>query len=53
MDYDNKKNELEREFLEMAKGKQSETDKMKYDDLEAHKRIGLERELWDGEKADL
>ena len=26
---------------------------MRYDDLEANKRLNLEREMWDGEKTDL
>lgn len=53
MDIDNKKMELEREFLEMTKGKAHDTDKMRSDDLEANKRLNLEREMWDGEKTDL
>ena len=53
MDLDNKKMELEREFLEITKNKNSDTDKIRYDDLEANKRLNLEREMWDGEKTDL
>ncbi len=53
MDIDNKKMELEREFLEMTKGKTNDSDKMRNDDLESNKRLNLEREMWDGEKTDL
>jgi hypothetical protein len=45
--------ELEREFLELTKNKHTDTDKMRVDDLEANKRLNLEREMWDGEKTDL
>ena len=45
--------ELEREFLEITKNKQGDVEKLRVDDLEANKRLGLEREMWDGEKADL
>jgi hypothetical protein len=53
MDLDNKKMELEREFLEITRTKVTDTDKIRGDDLEANKRLNLERELWDGEKTDL
>ena len=53
MDIDNKKAEMEREYLEMMRGKQHDTEKVRTDDLEANKRLNLERELWDGEKTDL
>lgn len=53
MDLDNKKMELEREFLELTKNKVSDADRMRTDDLEANKRLNLEREMWDGEKTDL
>lgn len=53
MDLDNKKMELEREFLELTKNKTSDADRMRTDDLEANKRLNLEREMWDGEKSDL
>jgi vacuolar-type H+-ATPase subunit I/STV1 len=53
MDLDNKKMELEREFLELTRTKHTDTDKIRTDDLEANKRLNLERELWDGEKTDL
>lgn len=53
MDLDNKKMELEREFLELTRTKQTDTEKIRGDDLEANKRLNLERELWDGEKTDL
>ena len=45
--------ELEREFLEITKNKQGDVEKLRVDDLEANKRLGMEREMWDGEKADL
>ena len=53
MDLDNKKMELEREFLEITKNKHQDVDKIRVDDLEANKRLNLEREIWDGEKTDL
>lgn len=53
MDLDNKKMELEREFLEVTKNKNQDSDKLRIDDLEANKRLNLEREMWDGEKTDL
>lgn len=53
MDLDNKKMELEREFLEITKTKHHDTDKIRGDDLEANKRLNLEREMWDGEKTDM
>lgn len=53
MDVDNKKMELEREFLELTKTKQMDTEKMRVDDMEANKRLNLEREMWEGEKTDL
>ncbi len=45
--------ELEREFLEITKSKVTDVDRLRVDDLEANKRLNLERELWDGEKTDL
>jgi chromosome segregation ATPase len=53
MDLDNKKMELEREFLEITKTKHSDKDRMRVDDMEANKRLNLEREMWEGEKTDL
>jgi len=53
MDVDNKKMELEREFLELTKSKHVDHDRMRVDDLEANKRLNLEREMWEGEKTDL
>lgn len=45
--------ELEREFLELTKNKASDVDRVRVDDVEASKRLNLEREMWDGEKTDL
>jgi hypothetical protein len=45
--------ELEREFLEITKNKVGDADRLRVDDLEANKRLNLEREMWDGEKTDL
>ncbi len=45
--------ELEREFLELTKSKQTDGERIRVDDLEANKRLNLEREMWDGEKTDL
>lgn len=45
--------ELEREFLELTKTKQGDADRMRVDDMEANKRLNLEREMWEGEKTDL
>ena len=53
MDLDNKKMELEREFLELTRNKGSDVDRLRVDDMEANKRLNLEREMWDGEKTDL
>lgn len=53
MDLDNKKMELEREFLEITRSKNTDGDRLRVDDLEANKRLNLEREMWDGEKTDL
>jgi len=53
MDLDNKKMELEREFLELTRNKGVDNDRLRVDDLEANKRLNLEREMWDGEKTDL
>lgn len=53
MDVENKKMELEREFLEVTKTKNHDHDRLRVDDLEANKRLNLEREMWDGEKTDL
>jgi len=53
MDLDNKKMELEREFLELTRNKQTDGERLRVDDLEAAKRLNLEREMWDGEKTDL
>jgi hypothetical protein len=36
MDLDNKKMELEREFLELTRTKHTDTDKIRTDDLEAN-----------------
>ena len=53
LDLDNKKMELEREFLELTRSKQTDGERLRVDDLEAAKRLNLEREMWDGEKTDL
>jgi hypothetical protein len=53
IDLDNKKMELEREFLEMTKMKHGDNDKMASGDMEANKRLNLEREMWEGERTDL
>jgi hypothetical protein len=53
IDLDNKKMELEREFLELTRNKQTDGDRLRVDDLEANKRLNLEREMWDGEKTDI
>jgi len=45
--------ELEREFLELTKSKATDGDRLRTDDLEANKRLNLEREMWEGEKTDL
>jgi len=44
---------MEREYLEMMRNQGHDDHKIKTDDLEANKRLNLERELWDGEKTDL
>ena len=45
--------ELEREFLELTRNKQEDVTKLRVDDLEANKRLSLERQMWEGEKTDL
>jgi len=45
--------ELEREFLELTRNKGTDVDKLRVDDMEANKRLNLEREMWEGEKTDL
>jgi hypothetical protein len=45
--------ELEREFLELTRNKQTDVERLRVDDLEAAKRLNLEREMWEGEKTDL
>lgn len=53
IDLDNKKMDLEREFLELTRNKTTDVDRLRVDDMEANKRLNLEREMWDGEKTDL
>ena len=53
LDFENKKMELEREYIELTKSKHADLDRVKHEDLETHKRLNLEKELWDGERIDL
>jgi hypothetical protein len=50
---DNKKMELERQYLEMTRNRQMEVQGIRGEDERAQKRFKLERELWEGEKTDL
>jgi hypothetical protein len=49
----NKKQEMEREFIELNKRSLLELGNQKKDDLNSHQRSALERELFEGEKIDL
>uniref|UniRef100_A0A7S3J3C3 Uncharacterized protein n=1 Tax=Euplotes harpa TaxID=151035 RepID=A0A7S3J3C3_9SPIT len=51
-DYEARKLELEREFIEMSKRNLQELDSVKTDDRNYHKKNVLEKELWDGERID-
>ena len=51
-DYENRKLELEREFIELSKRNLQEMDNVKSDDRNYHKKNALEKELWDGERID-
>jgi len=51
-DYEARKLELEREFIEMSKRNLQELDSVKTDDRNYHKKNALEKELWDGERID-
>lgn len=51
-DYEARKLELEREFIEMSKRNLQELDSAKTDDKNYHKKNALEKELWDGERID-
>ena len=51
-DYEARKLELEREFIEMSKRNLQELDNVKVDDKNYHKKNALEKELWDGERID-
>jgi hypothetical protein len=53
VDVDNKKMELERQYLEMTRNRQMEVQGIRGEDEGAQKRFKLERELWEGEKTDL
>ena len=53
LDLDNKKMELERDFIQLTRNQHQDVDRLRVDDLEANKRLNLEREVWDGEKTDL
>ena len=53
VDVDNKKMELERQYLEMTRNRQMEVQGIGGEDEGAQKRFKLERELWEGEKTDL
>lgn len=51
-DYEARKLELEREFIEMSKRNLQELDSVKTDDRNYYKKNALEKELWDGERID-
>lgn len=50
---DNKKSEMEREFIELQKRNLMDLENQKKDDVHSNQRSALERELWEGEKLDL
>ena len=49
----NKKQEMEREFIELNKRSLVEMGNQKKDDLNSHQKSALERELFEGERLDL
>jgi len=51
-DYESRKLELEKEFIELSKRNLTEMDNIKSDDRNYHKKNALENELWDGERID-
>ena len=53
VDVDNKKLELERQYLEMTRNRQIEIEGVREDDENNNRRFKLEKELWEGEKTDL
>jgi hypothetical protein len=53
VDVDNKKLELERQYLEMTRNRQIEIEGVREEDINNNRRFKLEKELWDGEKTDL
>ena len=52
-DYESRKLELEKEFIELSKKNLQDLDVAKRDDIDYHKKNALEKELWDGERIDL
>lgn len=53
LDIQNKKQEMEREFIELNKRNLVEMDNQKKDDLGSHQKGALERELFEGERIEL
>jgi len=51
-DYENRKMELEKEFIQMSKQNLHEMDSIKVEDKNYAKKNALEKELWDGERID-
>ena len=53
LDLNNKKNEMETEFIEMSKRNVVDSHNQRSDDSAHHQKSALERELWEGERMDL
>jgi hypothetical protein len=53
IEIDNKKLELERQYMEMTRNRQVEIEGVREDDESHLRRFKLEKEIWEGEKHDL
>ncbi len=53
MDLNNKKQEMEREFIELNKRSLLDIENQKKDDIGSHQKSALDRELFESEKIDL
>ena len=51
-DYESRKMELEKEYIELSKRNLHEMDSIKVEDKNYHKKNALDKELWDGERID-
>lgn len=53
MSIENRKLELERQFLELTKNKQNEVEELRGLEGGQHRKFQMEKDLWEGEKIDL